>query len=258
MSIFKKKNTFIASIFPKLLIAKNVVTWMPESCFRTPFRIQRLKGSQTLLKSARQRFYPNFPLISNKFSCLSYLLIGSEILEPFVNTLMADHMYSCHNWKKSLQQVQTQLSSKRKNIFWSFHCIFKIYIKFWAFFKKMTTFIPSIFPKFLITKDVVPWMPEKSCFRTPFGSQPFKRSKTRLKSARQHFYANFPLISNKLSYVSCHLVGSQILRPFFNTLTAYHMHSCRNWEKLPQQVQPQLSSKQKTFSARFIASLKFT
>ena len=125
LSIFKKKNTFIASIFPKLLIAKNVVTWMPESCFRTPFRIQRLKGSQTLLKSARQRFYPNFPLISNKFSCLSYLLIGSEILEPFVNTLMADHMYSCHNWKKSLQQVQTQLSSKGKTFSGAFIAFLK-------------------------------------------------------------------------------------------------------------------------------------
>ena len=51
----------ITLIFPELLNLKNVLTWVPESsCFRTPFGSNRVKGSQTLLKSARQHFYANF------------------------------------------------------------------------------------------------------------------------------------------------------------------------------------------------------
>ena len=38
------------------------------------------------------------------------------MLQLFVNTLTADHMYSAHSWEKIVQQVQTQLSYKLKNI----------------------------------------------------------------------------------------------------------------------------------------------
>ena len=92
---------------------KNVVTWMPESsCFRTPFGRERVNGSQALLKSKQQHFVDNFPLISNKLSCEACILVGSEILADFFNTLTADHMYSCHIWEKFLQEVQRLLSSK--------------------------------------------------------------------------------------------------------------------------------------------------
>ena len=74
LSILKRKMIFITLIFPELLIPKNVVTWMQESCcFRTPFGSKRVKGSQTLLKSARYHFCANFPFMSNKVrnaSCL--------------------------------------------------------------------------------------------------------------------------------------------------------------------------------------------
>ena len=39
-----------------------------SSYFRRPFPIQSVDGSQTLLKSARQHLYPNFPLIEDKLS----------------------------------------------------------------------------------------------------------------------------------------------------------------------------------------------
>ena len=84
-------------------------------------------------------------------------------------------------------------------------------------------------------------MPWNSCFRTPFVNQPVKGSKTLLKSRGQHFDANVPLISHKLSSVACLLVGSEILAPLFNTLTARHMYSSHNWQKLTQQVEMQLS-----------------
>ena len=59
----------MAQIFGKFLIPKNVVTWMPESSrFKTPFLTESVDVSQTMLKSPRQQFYRNFPLIQDKLS----------------------------------------------------------------------------------------------------------------------------------------------------------------------------------------------
>ena len=71
---------------------------MPEtSCFRTPFRSQGVHVSQTLLKSARQHFYPNSPIMGDKLGLKTSLLVRSEILGLIGNTLLADHMYSRHH-----------------------------------------------------------------------------------------------------------------------------------------------------------------
>ena len=107
-------------------------------------------------------------------------------------------------------------------------------------------------------KNVVTWMPENSCFRTPFRSQCVDRYLTLLKSQRDHFHYTSPLISYKLSCETSFLVGSEMLGLFFNTLTAYHMYSHENWEKFLQQVQTQLSSNSKTLSEIFMALLKST
>ena len=97
---------------------KNVVTWMPENCFfRTPLWNQRIHGSQTLVKSPRRHFCPNFPLIRDKLSYKTSLLVRSKILGLFGNTLTADHMYCRHNWDRFPRQVQTQLSHKLKRLF---------------------------------------------------------------------------------------------------------------------------------------------
>ena len=55
-----------------------------------------------------------------------------------------------------------------------------------------------------------------------------KGSKTQLKSARQHFYATVPLTSNKLSCVSCLILGFEMLGQLFNWLMAEHKHSYHN------------------------------
>ena len=86
--------------------------------FRTPFGSQRYSGSKTALKSARQNFYP---IVSSSRDILSWkvsLLVRSEILGLFVNTLTADYKYSCHNTENFLQQIQIALS--RKPSFFSF------------------------------------------------------------------------------------------------------------------------------------------
>ena len=159
---------------------------MPESsCFKTPFGSQRVKASETLPKSARQHFYVNFPSISKKLSCVWCLLVESEMLGPSFKTLTAVHMYSCHNWQKFQEQVQTQRSSKLKLFLESVIEFFKSASNSEHSEKKIT-FKASIFPELLIAKNVVTWMSESSCFRTFFGSSSVKWSQKLLKSAEQH------------------------------------------------------------------------
>ena len=50
-----------------------------------------------------------------------------------VNTLMANNMYSPHNWEKFRQQRQTYMYQKGKIIFGIFDCIFEISMKFSLF-----------------------------------------------------------------------------------------------------------------------------
>ena len=131
--ILINRISFIALIFCRLLALRNVVTWMPESfCFRTPLDSQRVQESETLLKSTPKHFYPKLSLIQEKLSEKISLFVRSEILAVFGKRLTADHMYSCHNWDKFSQHVQTSLSSKIENIFQNFDCIFGIYMKFCA------------------------------------------------------------------------------------------------------------------------------
>ena len=214
---------------------------MPESsCFRTPFGSEGAKQSETLLKSGRQHFFPNFPLISNKLSCVSCLLIRSAIVGPLFDMLTADHKYSCNNWEKFLQEVQQQLSSKVKTEI-------EIETKFWALWKKKISFIALLFWKLLSPKNVVIWMPERCCFRTLIGSQRVKWPETLLKSARQPFYNNFPLISEKLSCVSCTLVGSEIFGQFSNILPADQKYSCYNRKNSSSKFNQKYLRKQKDF-----------
>ena len=71
---------------------------MPKSsCFRTTFGNQSVHGSQTLTRSARQHFYPKFPLIQDKLSEKTSLLVRSKILRLFGKTVTADYMYYRHN-----------------------------------------------------------------------------------------------------------------------------------------------------------------
>ena len=113
MEHFEKKITLEPWICPRLMIPKKLVTRMSlDSCFRKLFGNQAVKGSKTLLKSGRQHFFANVPLISNKLSCGSCLLVGSEFLGPLFNTFTGDQVYSCYNWQKVWQKVRTQLSSK--------------------------------------------------------------------------------------------------------------------------------------------------
>ena len=160
---------------------------MPEiSCFRTPFDSQRIHVSKTILKSARQNFYPNFPLTKDKLSYKTSPSVRSEIAVLIVNTLTADHMDSRCHWENFLPHVQTPLSKKRKH-FLEFLINFWNLQKILCIFRKNIRFIAQIIARLLSPKNVVTWITENSCFRIPFQSQRVQVSETMLKSARYHF-----------------------------------------------------------------------
>ena len=67
-----------------------------------------------LLKSARQHFYPIFPLLLDELSWKSSALVTSQTFGIFFNILTAYHMFCLQNWEKWPQQVQTSFSLKLK------------------------------------------------------------------------------------------------------------------------------------------------
>ena len=87
-----------------------------KCCFGTPFANERVKGSQTLLKSARHHYYPLFSSIRGKLSCKKSPSVWYEILSLFVNALTADDKYSDSNMQNFRQQFQTPLSQKQKTL----------------------------------------------------------------------------------------------------------------------------------------------
>ena len=58
------------------------------------FGRQHVNGSQKLLKSARNQFHTTLPLIRDRRRGKMLVLVTSEFLEKFVNTLTADYKYS--------------------------------------------------------------------------------------------------------------------------------------------------------------------
>ena len=54
-------------------------------------KLQHVKGSQTLLRSVRNQFHTTLPLIWDRGSRKRLVLVISEHLEQFVNTLTANY-----------------------------------------------------------------------------------------------------------------------------------------------------------------------
>ena len=61
---------------------------------RTLMDSQHVKGSETLLKSAREKFRQIFSSFSKKISSKNAVSVVSEILRLFVNILTPDDKYS--------------------------------------------------------------------------------------------------------------------------------------------------------------------
>ena len=96
-----------------------------RSCFRTPLANERVNGFQTLLKSARNHYYPLFSSIRSKSSCKKSPSVWYEILRLFVNALSTDDKYSGSNMQNLPQQFQTPLSQKQNTFSWFFIAFLK-------------------------------------------------------------------------------------------------------------------------------------
>ena len=75
---------------------------------------QHVNVSQTQLTSARNRLYTPLPLICKGSSRKSLVLVKTEFLRQFINTLTADYKYSRWNRENLWQQVLMQISRKPK------------------------------------------------------------------------------------------------------------------------------------------------
>ena len=82
--------------------------------FRTRFGKQRVSRFETLLESARQHYYRMLPWIRDKLIRKKFILVRSEILGLFLNTLTAEYQYYRRNMHNFPQQIQMKLSQKRK------------------------------------------------------------------------------------------------------------------------------------------------
>ena len=182
---------------------------------------------------------------SSDLKCEEHLL---RRWRPITCILVMIERNSCNKFQRNYLQHQKYFLELLLN-FWKLHKISSI-------LKKNITFITSRFPDLLVPKNVVTWMRENSCFRTPFGSKCVKGSQTLLKSPRQLFYVNFSFMWNKVSCVSCLLVGCEMWGPPCKTLMADQMYCCHDREQVPQEVPTQLSWKRRTISWTFIAFLK--
>ena len=94
----------------------------------------------------------------------------SVILGLFCKRLTSNHMYSRVNWEKFLQHVQTLLSEKPKTLSETFIAFWNP-CKIWLILINRISFIALIFCRLLALRNVVTWMPESFCFRTPLDSQ---------------------------------------------------------------------------------------
>ena len=106
------------------------------------------------------------------------------------------------------------------------------------------------------SKNVVIWMPKKSCLREPFDKQHGKRAKPLLKSASRYLYHIHLSLPRQLSWRKSLFLTSKILALLVNTLSANEKYPLLNWDNLTIPFQMQLSQKQKSFAHFFAAFFK--
>ena len=83
-------------------------------CFMQRVVSQHGNVSQTPPRSARNHFDTTIPLISSRASRKRLVLVRSEVLGQFVNSMTADYKYFRQNLENLPQEVQTQISLKPK------------------------------------------------------------------------------------------------------------------------------------------------
>ena len=135
LNIFLKKKIVIANVFPKLETVKDLVRGVSKRHhLRTFFESRHVKGSQTRLKSAWERFYDSFSSLWVEIIWKISLLLKFEILSVFVKTFTAGDKYpvrDCQNLSFTLFKrnylKKEKLFLRFCFLFRNFHEIFKLF-----------------------------------------------------------------------------------------------------------------------------------
>ena len=107
---FLKKKIVIANVFLELQTVKDLVRPLSKNHrFRTSFDSQHVKGSETIKKSARQKFFHIFSAFWGGLIRKISPLLNFEIIGVFVNTLTADYKYRVPDSGNLPLSVQMQL-----------------------------------------------------------------------------------------------------------------------------------------------------
>ena len=115
LNILKKSVIAIANVFLKSQTLKNVVRPLSKKrSFRTCLDSQHEKVSQILAKSQWERFCHVFSSFKGKLIWKIAPLLLGEILEVFVNTLIADNEYPVHDCENLPLPMQMQWCEKQK------------------------------------------------------------------------------------------------------------------------------------------------
>ena len=151
-----------------------------SSRFRTAFDSQHVKGSKTLLKSARQHFCLIVSSLWEKLSWKTSLLVISEILGLFVHTLKADDKYFLHNRENLTRQIQMQFFQTPKTFSQFFAAFLKSPWTFEHFEKEKGSLTAYVFPKLLTSKDIL-----LKCLKGPVSEHPL--TVTKLKGPKNYW-----------------------------------------------------------------------
>ena len=129
--------TLIAYLFLRLRPAKNVVRYMcKKSSFRLPFQKEHGKLVSTMFKFEWQNLYHIYWSTGTQLSFKKSLLVISEKLRLFLNTMSSVDKCSHPNRDNLTQPIHMQLSQKLKTFSRLFSAISKSRINFEYFQKK--------------------------------------------------------------------------------------------------------------------------
>ena len=187
---------------------------------KTLMESKHVKGSERLLKSARQCFFQTFWLLWNEISSNNFFLVKSKILRLFLNILTPIwQIFSLSKSECLTQPTQIQLAPNHKNISDFFLSISEIHIKFGILWIKRWASEVICFCNFKVQKvNLFKWR------KSPVSEHlwTFKMLKTPeklLKSPRQYFCHIFWSLWNETSSDNSVLLLSEILRLFVDILT---------------------------------------
>ena len=111
LNILGKKMTSIANLFPRLQTVKSLIKPLSQNHrFTKSFDSQKIKGSQTLMKSPGEIFYHIFWSFWGEITWKTSPLLNFEILGVFINTLIANVKYPVADCQILEFPIQMQLS----------------------------------------------------------------------------------------------------------------------------------------------------